>query len=185
MQQRVPASIYQQQIQVHQKNLAGLLKIRSRMGWTRLVVFLLTIFISYQVFINFGLWGITAIVTGIGILLYLVSKDANNNQKIENARALIQINKDELAYLEHDYLKQDDGAQFEPSLHDYANDLDLFGRSSLFQYLNRCHSDPGQSLLAQNLLQPVSTEQILKRHEAVKELSNKVEWRQQLQAYSI
>jgi hypothetical protein len=185
MQHHVPASIYQQQIQLHETSLAGLLKTRSRMGWIRLFVFLLTIFISYQVFINFGLWGILAVVTGIGILLFLVSKDTNNNQKIENAKALIRINKDELAYLEHDYINQDDGSQFEPASHDYANDLDLFGKSSVFQYLNRCHSDPGQSFLAQNLLQPISTEKILNRHEAVKELSNKVEWRQQLQAYSI
>ena len=155
------------------------------MGWTRLVVFLLTVIISYQVFINFGLWGILAVVTGIGILLYLVSKDTNNNQKIENAKALIQINHDELDYLQHNYVKQEDGSWYEPLLHDYANDLDLFGRSSLFQYINRSHSDPGKGLLSKDLLQPATKEKILNRHEAVKELSSQVEWRQQLQAYSV
>ena len=184
MQNQDPASIYQQQINSHEKTLAGLLKIRGRMGWIRLVVFILTIFFSYPDFIHFGMAGIAVVITGIAILLFLVSMDTGNNQKIENINALIRVNQNELDYLRDNFHQRDDGSEFIPEIHDYSNDLDLFGKASLFQYLNREHSDPGKKLLANGLLMPLEKEKILKRQEAVKELSKEIEWRQQLQAYS-
>ncbi|MEI9958184.1 MAG: hypothetical protein WDM90_18175 [Ferruginibacter sp.] len=69
------------------------------------------------------------------------------------------------------------------SEHPYANDLDIFGRASLYQYCNRTTSDMGSNTLAQWLLQPATVPTILQRQQAVKELTTTTEWRQQLQAY--
>ena len=55
----------------------------------------------------------------------------------------------------------------------------------LFQYINRCTSEQGKKLFAGWLLDPASSEIIVERQEAVKELSQQFEWRQQLQSYGI
>ena len=69
-------------------------------------------------------------------------------------------------------------------LHDhlYANDLDIFGKASLFQYINRTTSEMGSSQLADYLKFPASINLILQRQIAVKELAKKIEWIQDLQA---
>lgn len=185
MQAYDPTTIYHQLIQKHRSGLKLHLKKRKLLGWTRFIVFILTIFACYQVFVQAGLWGILPLVLGIALLLYLVSRDVNNNQKIANTRTLIRLNEEELEVLSHQFYKREDGASFSPALHDYANDLDLFGKASLFQWSNRCFTEQGKNLLAKNLLEGISTTDIIERHEAVKEITSMVEWRQQLQALAM
>lgn len=72
---------------------------------------------------------------------------------------------------------------YKPGLHDYANDLDIFGRASLFQYTNRTNSEQGNKLFSEWMLDPAPPTIILQRQEAVKELTQDVQWRQQLQSY--
>ena len=76
-----------------------------------------------------------------------------------------------------------DGSLYKPGLHEYANDLDIFGRASLFQYTNRTNSEQGNKLFSEWMLDPAPPTIILQRQEAVKELTQDVQWRQQLQSY--
>ncbi|MGN6400056.1 MAG: MutS-related protein [Flavisolibacter sp.] len=176
---------YQQQIKKHQIYLQELLRKRTRLGWARFFVFIATIITTYKVFVAAGIIGFAPVVIGIGILLFLVSVDVNNNQKVTNVKTLLQINEEELQVLNNDYYDRYDGSQYAPDLHNYANDIDLFGKASIFQWSNRCQTEQGRSLLAQNLLRPLPVDQIKERHEAVKEIAPQIEWRQQLQALSM
>ena len=176
---------YQQQIKKHQIYLQELLRKRTRLGWARFFVFIATIIITYKVFVAAGIIGFAPVVIGIGILLFLVSVDVNNNQKVTNVKTLLQINEEELQVLNNNYYDRYDGSQYAPGLHNYANDIDLFGKASIFQWSNRCQTEQGRSLLAQNLLRPLPADQIKQRHEAVKEIAPQIEWRQQLQALSM
>ncbi len=180
-----PREFYSANITKHQQALELLQKKRTRLGWQRLIVFLLTIAATYYVFVSFGLWGIIALCTGIGILLFLVSKDVNNNQSIAHRKKLIGISKDELRFLDHDFKHAYDGAVFNPSLHDYSNDLDLFGKASLFQYVNRAYTEQGRERLANNLLRPLELPTIKQRHEACNELSSLTTWREEFQALAM
>ena len=67
----------------------------------------------------------------------------------------------------------DSGNEYIPSDHLYANDLDIFGKASLFQYINRSTSEMGSNQFADYLKFPASTNLILQRQIAVKELSKK------------
>ena len=180
-----PTDTYKQLIQKHQSDLGLHLKKRKLLGWTRFIVFIFTIFICYQVFVQAGLWGIIPLVLGITLLLYLVSLDVNNNQKINNTRTLIRLNEEEMQVMSHHFHEREDGSSYNPSLHDYANDLDLFGKSSLFQWCNRSFTEQGKNLLAENLLEGIPAAAILERHKAIREISPMVEWRQQLQALAM
>lgn len=185
MQNQSPHATYSKEVQKHQAYLQELLEKRSQLGWTRLIVFLATAFFSYQVFVTAGIVGLVVVALGIGVLLYLISKDVTNNQRITNTKTLIQINDEELEVLINNYHEKFDGKIYSPTVHDYANDLDLFGKASLFQWANRCYTEQGRHLLAHNLLEPLPIEEINKRHQAVKEVVTKIEWRQQLQAFAM
>ena len=178
-------SAYKQQLEILQQLLLKHTKKRSSLGWCRFIVFAAMVVIAYQVFSTSGAIGIAVLIIGICLLLYLISLDTTNNQKITNTRTLIRINEEELQVLNFDYLSRADGSQFTPATHDYANDLDLFGKASLFQYVNRCYTEQGKELLANNLLEPSSQHKIILRQDAIKELATLLQWRQQMQAFAM
>jgi ABC-type Na+ transport system ATPase subunit NatA len=185
MQEGSAGETYRNLINKHQAHLKQLLQKRNRLGWGRLFVFLLTAFIAYQLFVSVGLAGIIAIAIGFGVLLYLISLDTSNNIEITNCRTLIKINEEELEILQDRYAQRENGNSYAHVMHDYANDLDLFGPASLFQWLNRCYTEQGRELLAQNLLHPLPVSMIRERQEAIKEITPEIEWRQQLQSYAL
>ena len=184
MKDHSPAIVYQEQIQRHTAILNSFLRKRNLFGWLRLIVFVATIIISYKIFVDSGWFGLVPALSGIGTFLYLIFTDATNNEKITNAKTIIQINKEELKILNNDYLHRDDGSNFSPSLHDYANDLDLFGKASIFQWANRCSSEQGKNLLAGNLLNRLAVLRMEERQEAIKAIAPMIQWRQQFQSFS-
>lgn len=184
MEDRSPEKIYQLQIEKYKESLSGLFRKKNLLGWLRLVVFLATVIISFRIFAASGAIGLLPAVIGFALFLYLVFIDTDNNEKIENTKSLISINEEELKILDNDFSHRHTDIDCLPHVHDYANDLDLFGTASLFQLLNRCSSEQGQDLLANSLLHPLAQEPIIKRQEAVRELSPDVEWRQQFQSFS-
>jgi hypothetical protein len=117
------------------------------------------------------------------IFVRVVYKDLANRWRIKNTLTLIQINNNELKAGQHDFTAFNNGNEYAPKEHYYANDMDIFGSSSLFQFTNRTVSAMGGERLANWLLHPAEPAVIAARHEAVKELSNNIIWCQELQAF--
>ena len=133
---------------------------------------------------SFGwIYVVIAAIVLLFIFVQLIYKDLANKAAIEHLAHLIQINKDELTAITSGYYHFGDGASLQPKEHYYANDMDLLGHASLFQFLNRTTSQMGASAMADWLLAPATTEIITERQTAVKELCDKPEWRQKLQAF--
>lgn len=177
--------VYRQRIKELSKLLKHQQKKKNIIGWARLIAFALTILLSYQSFVAFGLWGVVALLAGLAILLYLVSIDVDNNQKISNTKTLLRINEEELEILQHKFHNRFDGTVFSTDQHHYANDLDIFGKASIYQWLNRTFTEQGRNKLATDLLSPLPVQLIRQRHDAVKEIAPLLEWRQQMQAYAM
>ncbi|MFD0765645.1 DNA mismatch repair protein MutS [Mucilaginibacter lutimaris] len=74
-----------------------------------------------------------------------------------------------------------DGSWFADEKHHYISDLDIFGKSSLFQLINRGATLHGNVKLANWLAAPAQKEIILARQEAVRELVAKKEWKLKFQ----
>jgi hypothetical protein len=180
-----PKEVYQRQWGKFTVLLSQLEKKRSRLGWLRLFAFTITIFAAYKIFTAYGPVGLLPTILGIGLLLYLVSLDVANNNKIRNTKTLIRINEEEIDLLNHRFFNREEGNVFLAAEHAYAADLDIFGKASIYQWLSRCYTQQGRQRLANNLLHPLPTGLVLARQEAVKELSQKLDWRQQWQAYSM
>ncbi len=185
MKDEAPRDFYKSRIIKLEDELKILYTKRSRIAWLRFGIFILTCLSVYL------LWsvGLTAIISGIivGIALFLiaVSKDADNKTSIKNLETLLSINKDEIDYLDHNFYEKYDGKDLQPADHAYAKDLDVFGKASLFQYINRCSAEQAIKLLAARLLTPLQKEEILQQQEAVKEIRGKPAWWQQFHTHGI
>ncbi len=94
---------------------------------------------------------------------------------------LIRINTVEIDALKGKYSALPEGSEFIDPKHYYSNDIDLFGKGSFFQYLNRTATASGRSTLVQLLLEN-NPDQIVARQEVLSELSQKVTWRQRFLA---
>src|SRR5690606_38724456 len=90
---------------------------------------------------------------------------------------------------EHEILREkchledfDTGHEFVNHNHPYISDLDIFGQHSVFQLVNRTTTESGMILLSKWLSEPASNNEINERQIAIKEISPKLEWRQDFQA---
>jgi hypothetical protein len=92
--------------------------------------------------------------------------------------ALREINENETSYLEKKTIPFENGLEFNDFHHPYAYDLDIFGEHSLFQNLNRTATFIGKKKLAEQLLTLSPNQEIIDNQTAVKELSGKLDWRQ-------
>lgn len=185
MKEYSPKELYTEEKTKLEQELVVLKKKQSLFGWLRLGIILLTALLAFYFFSNLVFAGWIVVFSGITTFLIAVTVDANNNKKITHLKALISINEEELKALNETFVHRDDGGRFAPAVHAFANDLDLFGKSSIFQFINRCESEQGKVLLADNLLQPLLPGTVQKRHEAIKELGPQFIWRQKLQAFSL
>ena len=100
------------------------------------------------------------------------------------SQALLDINENEISYLERNKIPFENGQEFNDFHHPYAYDLDIFGEHSLFQNLNRTATFIGKKTFANQLLSILPNDAIIRNHKAVKELSEKLDWRQEFLAFA-
>lgn len=185
MKDRAPKDIYIATVKKLTDQLHRLNKKRGTLAWLRLISFLSAVLLLWLLWQKSVLLAVTAFVIVFAGFLFIVAKDLANKAAIDNNLLLLRVNKEELSFLDHQFTQFPDGSNLQPELHSYANDLDIFGRASLYQYINRTTSQQGNRLLATWLLSPATSIVIKERQEAVKELAAQQEWRQQLQAYGL
>ena len=180
----LPAVFYQQRIDALSQTLAILNKRKTFHGWLRLLIVCAGAIALYATSPNL-LWVNVFLVACTGVLFLIVlKKDLSNRDSISHHEQLLEINKQEMLYLNHQFAHQKDGSAFLEDESSYAGDLDIFGRSSVYQYINRTCSQQGNQLLAHWLLNAADAKEIIARQNAVKELSQQTIWRQELHAHS-
>ncbi len=153
-------------------------------GTIRLIVAIILFFLIYKsfktsdtVFILSGL-----LVLGCFILLIKIHEKISWNRRIK--KQLISINNDEITYLKGKGIPFENGEEYIDSKHFYSFDLDFFGENSLFQNLNRTATYIGSKKLSDLLLRLLDNDEIKSNQQAIKELSEKIEWRQYLLSLS-
>ena len=72
------------------------------------------------------------------------------------------------------------GNEFKDANHIYSDDLDIFGRGSLFELLSSARTAAGERILANWLLGPAPLEEALARQEAVRELASRLDLREEM-----
>ncbi len=91
--------------------------------------------------------------SGAMLILFLFLVKRYNFQKdLRNLNIRIRdLNQKELSCLKHQFREYPDGREFADPRHPWSHDLDLLGRGSLYQYLNRTSTIKGRALLAEAL----------------------------------
>jgi hypothetical protein len=160
---------------------AAVLKSQSvKLSVFRFAVFLTTCCLIYYTFGNYPAVFIIAFL-GMLLFVFVVSKHVNLQLKRNIIDEKIIINKTEICVLNRDFHHLETGAEFVDAAHYYSNDIDLFGKGSFFQYLNRTNTNDGRVALSNALTENKITG-ILEKQHALKELSEKVVWRQHFAA---
>lgn len=81
---------------------------------------------------------------------------------------------------------EDSGKEFQDDTHPYTSDLDIFGRGSVFQWINVTRTFLGRKKLSEILKShPGQLTEIRERQAAIGELSQNIQWRQRFLAYGI
>lgn len=171
-----PNTFYKAQLQIHQQTAKDLYKKMGLYSVLRLTVFLLA---GFGIYLTYQNWQVAAIIAVVGIaaFLFLLSRHTDLKSKRELHKRLATINEDEIKIASGDFYDRADGKVFQNPAHAYSLDIDLFGRGSFFQYINRTTINEGTQSLVNCLLANDITN-IEARQNAIKELADEPEWRQ-------
>lgn len=132
--------------------------------------------------------GIILIFSGdwrFGLLFFLLSvpiiaRGVRWHRSLERAALLARTRADlaaaELRSQDHDFSHWEDGEVFLHPLHPYALDLDIFGLNSVFQFVNRTVTAPGQAYLAGQLMAPSAEKEAARTQVQGKTLAAVPDW---------
>ncbi|NLV18927.1 MAG: hypothetical protein GXY51_05530 [Bacteroidetes bacterium] len=149
----------------------------------RLITFaggLVVIYLSFDLSKYLGLAVLVLLTSFFLFLLKYHALHSANKDFLENLKLL---NTNEASALKGDFSMFYEGNVFIEKDHDFTYDSDIFGPSSLYQYLCRTCTGYGSKVLAGWLSDPYSVVSELKeRQVAIKELSEKDHWRKKFLA---
>jgi len=168
---------YQEQSEDCAKQLAS---ISSRLKWLaffRLLAFLM-IFVPFFIFGLKGWISLPVSLAALFVFFFLVKKHIQTERKQKETAIRKKLAEDELLALDDKFSQFKNGNEFSDPDHFYSFDLDLFGKGSLFQFLNRTVSIGGREKLAGWLSSPDLTGKTIgEKQKAIRELSENNEWR--------
>ncbi|MFO7301892.1 MAG: DNA mismatch repair protein MutS [Acidobacteriota bacterium] len=103
--------------------------------------------------------------------------------RMARTKRVIAHYEDGLARIRHEWIGRGrTGDGFRPADHLYADDLDLFGRGSLFELLATTRTRAGEETLARWLLVPAPHDEARARQQAVRELAGRTDLREVIAA---
>ena len=127
-----------------------------------------------------GPWLVAAAVLAVCFIVVV-----NIHQRVlhdaDELRARLSINETQLARLDRRWdLVPECPVEVPPEGECVANDLDLFGHASLFQFVSQAHTPLGRATLAQWLLTPAAVPVIFDRQQAVTHLAPAADVREEI-----
>jgi DNA mismatch repair ATPase MutS len=171
---------YTEQIKKHKTALSLVKQRLFASSMIRLVVFVLAATSIYFLFGNTQMISGIVLVTFV-LFLFLVSRHTDLQYRRDKLLALIRLNETEIEVLNRSFHQLPEGNEFKDSGHFFSQDIDLFGRGSFYQYCNRTTLQQGSETLAE-ILTANTIDNIPQKQEALKELSQIPEWRQNFSA---
>jgi DNA mismatch repair ATPase MutS len=145
--------------------------------YSRSILFILTIVLFLLFYkTNFSI-SITIVPITVIVFLYLLNLEIRLKRKTTFLKNLILVNQIEIQLLNKNFQNINEGNEFIDKQHNFLSDLDIFGKRSIFQILNRTGTFTGRMKLAQWLTYPfLDKEKIIQRQLAIKELEKKTDW---------
>ncbi|MDR3694343.1 MutS-related protein [Mucilaginibacter sp.] len=174
---------YTQRVTNAQQQADKYKKLANTYSLLRLVVFALLVLALYFAIKqdDFTVLAIAFIIS-LFCFAWLVSRQSVFEKQKRYFLDLKTVNGNEIESILNYSNIYDNGIRFADDKHFYSADLDVFGNASLYQLLNRAATPIGNEKLAGWLSAPAAKGIILSRQEAIKELSDKNDWKPEIQA---
>lgn len=117
-------------------------------------------------------WIIGLAILLLVLFLFIIKANSSLSKKQKDIENRLLVNKNEEEYLRHSYSGFDDGERFKGLHPTLAGDFDIFGKGSLFQYLNRSVTPEGAERFAEKLCHwTTDKDSINQQQDTTKELS--------------
>ncbi|MGD2294279.1 MAG: hypothetical protein PVF22_00410 [Candidatus Aminicenantes bacterium] len=180
-----PESVYRKRIEVIDLQLNKLKKIELVLSLLKLCFVVGGVFFLFRVALHYTLFALTGFLFFLVLFIFSVLVHEHYIRKRNFQRILENINRDEIQACHGAFLDYGNGSEFDDSDHEYTSDLGIFEERGVFHFLNRMTTSLGKKALSDWLkVFPGSREieEIKSKQEAVKELSEKIDFRQNIQA---
>ncbi|WP_206154724.1 MutS family DNA mismatch repair protein [Clostridium beijerinckii] len=154
-------------------------------AYLRIITLIIGLSVTYYTFtIKSYLISIGVFILQLLIFIYLVINHDKEINKRKYSIALKDINEKAIKRLSGEWNSfEDDGREFKNEEHCYSNDLDVFGKNSLFQWINDSKTFMGRQTLKNRLINPLKSPlDIREIQKSLQELANSLEWRQLFEA---
>ncbi len=171
---------YPRRLGQREAEIARLDRLDRRLGNARVAVFLVAAAMVWPVLVN-GTWHPAWLALPVAAFVALVAAHGPVVSALARRRLAAAFYRRGLARLAGDWSDPlDEGAEYRDEEHPYAEDLDLFGRGSVYALLCTAHSLPGRQTLAAWLSAPATPQRIAGRQQAATELRERLDLREEL-----
>lgn len=178
---QTPQIEYEQRLESRTNKVRALAKKSDLFSSLRGFVFLIAvaILLGSTIWQLFSLQLLWIPILAFVLLIILHARCVRHLKQARQAEAYYQTSLDRLNDQWID-IRPTGEEYFDPQ-HMYSGDLDLLGRGSLFQLICSARTKLGEETLARWLLSPASTTEIKERQQAVEELRNELDFREELE----
>ena len=175
----LPRDEYERRLADRRARVAAIDRAHLNLSNARLVlaaIFVLLLWLALGPAATSPLWPIAAAV-GFGALVVVHARTIERGERARRAARMYQRGLDRLDFK---WSGRGRGGDAFAEGHEYARDLDLFGRGSLFELMNVAQTEAGESTLADWLRSGAPIAEIRERHAAVEELRGSLDFREDL-----
>lgn len=167
---------YQNNVEIQERLIRSKKKSLNNISLLRLGLFLVEV-IFVSLIISVGYYWPIGVLMCIPVLafLFMVKRQTAVQIELDYAEKLLFVYQNEVTIMEGGKNGYADGLMFADEQHPYASDLDIYGPSSLYAFINRSNTVSGMQLLAERLGHPSTPLQINERQVAIAELSGAID----------
>jgi hypothetical protein len=174
-----PRSIYQELLGQRRQAIALREERHKLFGYFRLAAVVATVAVFWMA-LQQGFtvaWALIPIAAFAGLIVF----HEHLLRRLDRHRRAVRYYERALARLDGNWPGTGEGGEryIDPS-HPYSQDLDLFGKGSLFELISTARSHVGEDTLAQWLLAPAGLETVRARQQSVDELRSRLDLREDL-----
>ncbi len=178
-----PRAEYERRLDMRRRASARQEQIDVRIAALRLIVLVAAGLIAWLAFHSALLSAWWLMLPALAFLALLTAHERVRRKRRRLERAVAFYSRG-IARLDHQWAGSGvSGERFVDQAHAYVEDLDLFGKGSLYELLCAARTRAGEETLASWLASPASLEQVRARQEAIAELSKRLDLREDLAAF--
>lgn len=186
MEQRTPEAVFRGKIEALDVQLKGLKKTELILSFLKLLFVVGCIYFLFKIAFHSSSFFFYAFLFFLVIFVLTALIHERYIKQRNFQTTLKNVNQNEIKATQGAFLDYGDGTEFEDLDHAYIEDLSIFGNRSVFHFINRTTTSLGKKVLSDwlKIFPENSPLKIIRnRQEAVQELSGKLDFRQNIQAY--